>query len=229
MLKLIMVAILSLSSLTAFADHHTKDAQEITKAEKKAVAEKSIKKIGNVIPFSHEFNGWTIDALIKEIEKSVKAGDKKIIIKFDSGGGSIFAGFRLIHKIIELQGKGIQFIGVVDRLCASMCFMTYQYMDVRLAYPLAILMDHPASGGPDHILKEISEELRSQVLRRLREAKLSPVAIKMYELLVLNDFYMNIRTAKALGLLQLVIKPGMEHTIKVKPEVKKPVKKAIKK
>ena len=83
-------------------------------------------------------------------------------------------------------------------------------MDVRLAYPLAILMDHPASGGPDHILKEISEELRGQVLRRLKEAKISPVAIKMYELLVLNDFYMNIRTAKALGLLQLVIKPGME-------------------
>ena len=51
----------------------------------------------------------------------------------------------------------------------------------------------------------------------------------MYELLVLNDFYMNIHTAKALGLLQLVIKPGMEKNIKVKPEVKKPVKKAIKK
>ena len=101
-------------------------------------------------------------------------------------------------------------------------------MDVRLAYPLAILMDHPASGGPDHILKEISEELRTQVLRRLREAKLSPVAIKMYELLVLNDFYMNIRTAKALT-SPISLKPGMEHTIKVKPEVKKPVKKAIKK
>ena len=90
-------------------------------------------------------------------------------------------------------------------------------------------MDHPASGGPDHILREITEVLRGQVLLRLKEAKVSPVAIKMYELLVLNDFYMNIHTAKALGLLQLVIKPGMEKNIKVKPEVKKPVKKAIKK
>ena len=81
-------------------------------------------------------------------------------------------------------------------------------------------MDHPASGGPDHILREITEVLRGQVLLRLKEAKVSPVAIKMYELLVLNDFYMNIHTAKALGLLQLVIKPGMEKNIKVKPEVK---------
>ena len=51
MLKLIMVAILSLSSLTAFADHHTKDAQEITKAEKKAAVSEEHQESRKCNPF----------------------------------------------------------------------------------------------------------------------------------------------------------------------------------
>ena len=230
MLKLIIAALLSLSSITAFADNHTKDAKKITQEEKVAKAKREIVKgANNVIPFSFEFTGYTVDALIEEINAAVKDGDHTIVIKFDSGGGSIFAGYKLIHRIIQLQSQGIKFVGVVDRLCASMCFMTYQFMDHRLAYPLAIIMDHPASGGPDHILKEISEILVANVHRQLKAAKISDITIKLYDALVLNDFYMNVKTAKDLGLIEMVILPGKEGLIKVRKEVKKPVKKSVKK
>ena len=230
MLKLIMATILSLSSLTAFADGHTKDAQRITEQEKIAKVKKQrINELRNVISFPFEFSEYSVDYLIGEINAAVKEGDKKIIIKFDSGGGSVFAGFKLIHRILELQKKGVEFVGVVDRACMSMCFMTYQFMDVRLAYPLAILMDHPASGGADHILSELTEILRGNVRQRLVNAKNSLVAIKMYELLVLNDFYMNVLTAKQLGLLDMVVIPGDERKLLVKKAPKKEVKKPVKK
>ena len=42
MLKLLIAALLSISSMTAFADGHTKEAQEITKEENKKIAEKKL-------------------------------------------------------------------------------------------------------------------------------------------------------------------------------------------
>ena len=59
MLKLIIATLLSLSSLTAFADNHTKDAKEITKKELIAAAEKGIKKVNNVINFDFGFNEYS--------------------------------------------------------------------------------------------------------------------------------------------------------------------------
>ena len=229
MLKLIIAALLSLSSLTAFADGHTKEAQEITKEEQKKAAEKGIVKgPNNVIPFDFSFNEFSIDFLLEEIQDAVNEGDKTIIIKWNSGGGSIFAGFKLIHKILELQEKGVKFVGVVDRLCGSMCFQTLQFMDVRLAYPLAMIMDHPSSGGEDVVLHEISELLMSNVRMRMVKKGLSPIAIKLYERLILSNFFMNNSTSIQLGLMDKVILPGSERLIPVKP-IKKEVKKAVKK
>ena len=229
MLKLIIATLLSLSSLTAFADGHTKEAQEITKEElKKEAKKKIVKGLNNVIPFDFAFNEYSIDFLLEEIEDAVNEGDKTIIIKWNSGGGSIFAGFRLIHKIIELQQKDIKFIGVVDRMCGSMCFQTLQFMDIRLAYPLAMIMDHPASGGDEVVLREISELLEANVIMRLKVKGLSPIAIKLYERLILSDFFMNTSTAIPLGLLDKVIIPGSERKIPIKP-AKKAVKKPVKK
>ena len=223
MLKLIIAALLSLSSLTAFADHHTEDAQEITKQEK---ANHNVKSAGNVIIFDDGFSEYTIRALIKKIDAAVEKGDKKIIIKLNSGGGSIFAGFKLIHRMLELQAQGIKFVGVVDRFCASMCFQSLQFMDVRLGYPFSMLLDHPASGGAQSTLSEISELLNINVINRLKAKGLSPIAIKLYKLAITTDFMFNVRTSIALGLLDKMILPGAEKNIIVKaPKVKKPVKK----
>ena len=225
MLKLLIAALLSISSMTAFADGHTKEAQEITKEELKKQAKKNIVKgLNNVIPFDSSFNEYSIDFLIEEINDAVNEGDTTIIIKWNSGGGSIFSGFRLIHKMIELQAKGIKFVGVVDRMCGSMCFQTLQFMDVKLAYPLAVIMDHPASGGDDVVLQELSELLQANVRMVMIKKGLSPVTIKLYERLTLSDFFMNNATSIPLGLMDKVILPGSERKIPVKP-IKKSVKK----
>ena len=229
MLKLLIAALLSISSMTAFADGHTKEAQEITKEELKKHAKKNIVKgLNNVIPFDSSFNEYAVDFLIEEINDAVNEGDTTIIIKWNSGGGSIFAGFRLIHKMLELQAKGIKFVGVVDRMCGSMCFQTLQFMDVRLSYPLAMIMDHPPSGGEDAVLKEIVELLQANVRMRMVKKGVSPIAIKLYERLILSDFFMNHSTSIPLGLMDKVILPGSERKIPIKP-IKKEVKKAVKK
>ena len=232
MLKLIIATLLSLSSLTAFADNHTKDAKEITKKELIAAAEKGIKKVNNVINFDFGFNEYSVDFLIEEIEAAVKDGDTTIVIKWNSGGGSIFAGFKLIHRMLDLQHKGIKFVGVVDRMCASMCFQTLQFMNERLAYPLAIVMDHPPSGGDEVSLKEIVELLQTNVIMRMKSKGLKPITIKLYEKLILSDFFMNNITSIQLGLMDKVILPGSERKIPLrvaKKAVKKVVKKAVKK
>ena len=126
--------------------------------------------------------------------------------------------------MLELQAKGIKFVGVVDRMCGSMCFQTLQFMDLRLAYPLAVIMDHPPSGGEDVVLHEIVELLQANVRMKMIKKGLSPITIKLYERLILSDFFMNNSSSIALGLMDKVILPGSERKIPIKP-IKKSVKK----
>ena len=174
-------------------------------------------EINNVIEFNDEFSEGTVDVLLEEIQDSIDLDEKEIRIKFNSPGGSIFAGFKLLNKITAWQAKGFKFIGIVDRVCMSMCFMTLQHLDVRLAYKYAMLLDHPASGGSSQsALAEISEILSEKVVQRMKVKGLSKIAIKQYKLLVMDEFLMNSRTALALGLVDKIINPGEENVSKVK-------------
>ena len=198
---LVFIATLGLTMTSAHAEPTVVDKDEIH----------------NVIEFDGAFNEASVDALIEEIQDSVDLDEKEIRIKFNSPGGSIFAGFKLLNKISVWQGKGFKFIGIVDRGCMSMCFMTLQHLDVRLAYKYAMLLDHPASGGINkRDLREISEILNEKVLERLKAKGLSKIAIKQYQLLVLDEFFMNSRTALALGLIDKIINPGEENVSKIK-------------
>ena len=117
------------------------------------------------IEFSDEFSEATVQALIYEMEDALEEGDKEIVILLNSGGGSIFAGFKLINFITRHQNRGIKFRGIVGRFCASMCFMTLQHLDVRQAYEYGMLLDHPSSGSPDKAaLIEISNLLIKKVV-----------------------------------------------------------------
>ena len=174
-------------------------------------------EIHEVIEFDSAFGEETVDFLIGEIEDLVDLDEKVIRIKFNSPGGSIFAGFKLLNRIHKWQAQGVKFIGIVDRACMSMCFMTLQNMDVRLAYKYAMLLDHPASGSKNkRDLSEISEVLKEVVYKRLRAKGLSEIAIKQYKLLVMDEFLMNARTALALGLIDKIINPGDENVSKIK-------------
>lgn len=173
-------------------------------------------EINNVITFDEDFTYNNVEMLISEIEDSVDIGDKVIRIKFNSPGGSIFAGFKLLNKIDEYQRKGIKFIGIVDQYCMSMCFITLQHLDERLIYKYGMLLDHPASGGVNKAaLIEITEMMNEKVMARLKAKGLSEVSIRQYRLLVSNEFMMNSRTALALGLVDKVISPGDENVKKV--------------
>ena len=161
-----------------------------------------------------------VDFLIEEIEAAVKEGDTTIVIKWNSGGGSIFAGFKLIHRMLDLQHKGIKFVGVVDRMCASMCFQTLQFMNERLAYPLAIDYGSSSFRWRRSILKEIVELLQTNVIMRMKSKGLKPITIKLYEKLILSDFFMNNITSIQLGLIDKVILPGSERKIPLRASQK---------
>ena len=134
--------------------------------------------------FKGAFNDYTVNAMIKELnEANAKTNIRKsFVIRFSSGGGSVFAGHKLIETIMAMQKQGRRFIGIVEDFCASMCFTTLQYMDKRYAKPLATLMQHNVSGGgndqdamdmKDHLewlhVKQTSKrsKLPARVLRKL--------------------------------------------------------------
>ena len=213
------MATIMLMSTSAFAEPGRKPAV-VPKEEVKAPNVRTNKLTG-WIEFSDEFNELTIEALIYEMEDALDEGDKEIVLKLNSGGGSIFAGFKLLNFIARHQSKGIKFRGIVGRFCASMCFVTLQHLDKREAYPYAMLLDHPSSGSSDKAnLAQISELLALRVKQRLIAKGLSPVAIKLYQLNAQRDFMINTTLAIQLGLLDKLVMPGQEYP-KKKEEVKK--------
>ena len=163
-----------------------------------------------VIEFEGQFAPLEIDFIIEDIQDSIDEGDKRIILGLNSPGGNVLAGFKLIHRIQFWQRQGIKFTGVVRELCASMCFVTLQYLDERQAYPLSMLLDHSSSGGmpADHL--QINEAVNDKIYAQMRKAGKSEITIKLYKLMVANEFFMNAETAKSLGLLDKIIIPGQE-------------------
>ena len=105
-----------------------------------------------------------------------------------------------------------------------MCFVTLQFLDKRFAYPFAILLDHPASGGANKAaLVQIEELLKEVITSRMMKAGKSALEIKLYQLLYSSEFYFNTRLGIELGLLDGITMPGGK--IKNEP---KPVKKSTK-
>ena len=164
-----------------------------------------------LIEFEGAFDEISVHNTIEEMEEAIELGSKLIVIKWNSPGGSILAGFKLINAIRKHQAKGIKFRGVVDRICASMCFMTLQHMDERVSYEYGLLLDHePRGGNSGAQLLEIAELLKALVVKKLKARGVSELAIKLYKLRVADTFLMNTKTALMLGLLDRVILPGEE-------------------
>ena len=225
-MKLFIALIFTVLSFGAMAEPSRKPGKEVK------APNVHTNKLRGWIEFTDEFNEATIEALIYEMEDALGEGDKEIVIKLESGGGSIFAGFKLINFITRHQSKGIKFRGIVGRFCASMCFMTLQHLDKREAYPYAIILDHPSSGGSDKAnLVQISELLQEIIIKKMVAKGLSPLAIKLYQLNAQRDFMINTTLAIELGLLDKVIQPGKEYAKKKEPKKshKRAEKKEIKK
>ena len=169
--------------------------------------------------FSAELEGeFTLDLVndvIANMNKELEGKPKGFVLDLylNSGGGSVFAGNKLIHEIMRKQSEGYKVRGIVTGACMSMCFITLQYLDVRTAYPLAWIMDHDASGTErrDHI------EAVSGIHKKKVRSKLK-IDHKIYDRMVAAELLMDSPTALKFGLLDKILMPGQE-------KVKEPTKK----
>ena len=177
----------------------------------------------DVILLKGEFNKYQVDSWIEEIDSALEGKPKgyQLDIYLDSPGGEVFAGNRLIHSIMRAQSKGYKIRGIAVGQCMSMCFVTLQYLDNRVAYPHAWLLDHDVQ-GTDHqgAINAVSEMHRHQIAKRLKN--IDPEA---YRLLVHRELWLSPRLAIKFGLLDGIVFPGFESPNK--PELKplKPAKK----
>ena len=187
--------------------------KKLTKLERAAKEKKRIAEYAkNGIPFREYFNSRSITRLIKNIDEVAKLKKKGeyINILLDSGGGAVFAGIRLIHSIQKHQFKGLKFRGVVENFCASMCFVTLQALDERVSYPFALIMDHRASGGAEHVLQEISDIFEDMTYRRLKINK------ELYIMAVWSEVWLGHKKSIPFGLLDRMILPGQSFELPVK-------------
>lgn len=218
-----LILILALFLGAAFiGDLQAAEPQQLTKIERAKKEEARVAKLAKEgIPFRTEFTWATVEDLIKEIDKVAKVTKKGeyITILLDSGGGGVFAGVNLIHNIMKYQAQGIKFRGVVENVCFSMCFITLETLNDRVAYPFAMIMDHRPSGGSKHVLQEIVEMFKPMVDARLKVNK------ELYEMAVYSEVWLGTAKAVRWGLLDRVVYPGMPVALPVALPVKLPVKK----
>lgn len=112
-----------------------------------------------IIQFNTEFNEASVDTTIAAIKLANKQKKTAIYLLFDSPGGSVYDGSRLISAI----GSSVAPVyTVVTGLCASMCAMTEEYGKERYMMDRTTLMFHPASmqvmtqGEVDKVISRLS-------------------------------------------------------------------------
>ena len=94
-----------------------------------------------------------------------------------------------------------------------MCFITLQYLDERVAYPHAWMLDHGVQGANHKgAIQAVSEMHRHQVAKRLKN--IDPEA---YKLLVQQELWLSPRLAIKFGLLDEILFPGKEGGIPATP------------
>jgi len=98
--------------------------------------------------------------------------ERPIIIKLNSGGGSVFAGYKFMNQVRAIQAQGRTFIGVVTGFCASMCFNILQTLDIRASFPFGMLMQHMPSGGDTQALEAIERDMDRLTSKRIGIHKL---------------------------------------------------------
>jgi ATP-dependent protease ClpP protease subunit len=85
-------------------------------------------------------------------------------IVLDSPGGSVFAGYKFIETVRALQKDGRKINGIVNGICASMCFVILQTLDNRHSTLNSLIMQHNPSGGgeePLNGIKRITQKMES--------------------------------------------------------------------
>ena len=114
-------------------------------------------------------NNLNVDLLISQLmlDDAITPEGEPLIIELNSGGGSVFAGFVLMNKMVSIQQSGREIHAIVTGLCASMCFTILQAADKRFAYPLGLLMQHGVSGGGRRAMEALERQMRLLESRKI--------------------------------------------------------------
>lgn len=105
------------------------------------------RKEANVVNFTGTVMGYNMNKTAQSLLELHQDLPKEtnIVLKVNSPGGRVFAGFVLMNTMKAIQGEGRKIEVRVTGLCASMCFSFLQQADIRTMYPYSLIMQHKVS------------------------------------------------------------------------------------
>jgi ATP-dependent protease ClpP protease subunit len=174
--------------------------------------------IGNCVPlyvFDEVVSAPSVRRAISWMRSQREAGAQALVIKIDTAGGEVDAGFKLINAIESL---GIATYCVVDDKAYSMGFAILQACTVRLATAHATLMIHEArlgavdpEGRPSEMpiavaaddQRNLGVQAVSHVMAQHCAARMK-ISLAEYLEKTAGDWWMNGRDALAFGALDQV-------------------------
>lgn len=99
----------------------------------------------------------TVEATIQRLEELKAKGHKEAYLLLDSPGGSVFDGARLVAW---MKDSPMKVHTVCDGMCASMAAHLFEAGKNRYMTSKSTLMFHPASGGVQGTLEQMSSRLQ---------------------------------------------------------------------
>jgi ATP-dependent protease ClpP protease subunit len=174
--------------------------------------------VGSCVPlyvFDEVVSASSVRRAITWMRSQREAGAQALVIKIDTAGGEVDAGFKLINAIESL---GIATYCVVDDKAYSMGFAILQACTVRLATQHARLMIHEArlgvvdpEGQPSEVLtavpaddeRNLGVQAVSRVMAQHCAARMK-ISLAEYLQKTAGDWWMNGRDALAFGALDQV-------------------------
>lgn len=125
-----------------------------------------------------DFGDAELAPVLEKATELVDKGDKTLLFRINSFGGSIFAGMDLILAIEDLKKRGVTVQCVVDFKAMSMGFVFLQSVcDERLMTKRSTLLTHNGSTSTRGTVEQIQED--AQLLAALNESMASTCADRL--------------------------------------------------
>lgn len=116
--------------------------------------------------------------VLGKVQERVAAGDRVVMLRIDSFGGSVFAGLDFIKNMDEVRKRGVRVECVVDSKAMSMGFVILQSVcDRRLMTRRSVLLAHEAASKIEGNATELESE--AAFLRALSKALAGVCADRM--------------------------------------------------
>ncbi len=136
--------------------------------------------------------------------------DEDVIVRLNSPGGSVFAGWGMIAALKERTGKNIL---KVDGHAASMGFMLSLYFDEVHALDVTKFMVHRASGYVENeddkkLLDSVNQDIRNKLEKRIKQdefEKITGITIdELFNSEKRRDIWVSAKEAKKIGLVHQI-------------------------